>query len=56
MYKQESIKYYTRQELADALGVSLSTVKRMLNSFNLKFKGLVINYMHPSLLYKLGSH
>ena len=37
-FLQESSKYYTRQELADALGVSLSTVKRMLNSFNMKSK------------------
>ena len=37
-FLKESSKYYTRQELADALGVSLSTVKRILNSFNLKSK------------------
>lgn len=37
-FLQEASKYYTRQELADALGASLSTVERMLNSFNLKSK------------------
>lgn len=37
-FLEKAGKYYTRQELADALGVSLSTVKRMLTSFDLKSK------------------
>ena len=48
-FLQESSKYYTRQELADALGVRLSNL-----DFE-KFKNLIYKYMHPSLLYKFGS-
>lgn len=34
----ESGKYYSRQEMADALNVSLSTIKRYLSKFDLKSK------------------
>lgn len=33
-----------------------SNIIRLSNLDFIKFKDLVINYMHPSLLYKLGSH